>query len=149
MADIRFYHLTRKTAEQALPDLVRAAYSRGHKILVRGSDEPEIARLNDFLWVHNPDSFLPHGSAKDGNADKQPIFLTSGNDNPAGAEVLMLMPGAATDNIDTFTMCCQLLNGHDEAQIAGARTLWKTWKEAGHAITYWQQSEQGKWEQKA
>jgi DNA polymerase-3 subunit chi len=149
MADIRFYHLTRKTAEQALPDLVRAAYGKGHKILVRGRDDVEVSRLNDFLWTHTPDSFLPHGSAKDNHAEKQPIFLTSGNDNPAGADVLMLMPGAATEGAESFAMCCQLLNGHDDTQIAAARDLWKTWKAAGHTITYWQQSEQGKWEQKA
>lgn len=149
MSDIRFYHLTRKTAEQALPELVARAFAKGHKILIRSREEAETLRLNDTLWTYNPDSFLPHGAAKDGKADQQPIFLTSGNDNPAGADVLMLMPGAATDGAENFALCCQLLNGADEAQISDARSLWKTWKEAGHTITYWQQSDQGKWEQKA
>lgn len=149
MTDIRFYHLTRRTAEQALPELVNRAYAKGHKVLIRSGDDMEVARLNDHLWTYHPDSFLPHGSAKDGNAEAQPIFLTSDNDNPAGADVLMLMPRASAEGIETFTLCCTLLNGQDDAQITKARELWKTWKAAGHTITYWQQTDQGKWEQKA
>lgn len=149
MSDIRFYHLTRKTAEQALPELVSRAYAKGHRILVRCTDAEETQRLNDTLWTYNPESFLPHGTTRDGHPGQQPIFLTSGNDNPAGADVLMLMPGADSAGAEHFTLCCQLLNGADEAQITAARGLWKTWKEAGHAITYWQQTEAGKWEQKA
>lgn len=149
MTDIRFYHLTRKTADQTLPDLLGRAFAKGHKIVVRSRDAAEAERLTDHLWAYNPDTFLPHGSAKDPSPDRQPIYLTETNDNPAGADVLMLMPGAGTDNIEGYGMCCMILNGHDDSQIAQARTLWKTWKEAGHAITYWQQSEAGKWEQKA
>lgn len=149
MADIRFYHLTRKTAEQALPELVSRAYAKGHKIVIRSGDEGTTQHLNDLLWTYNPDMFLPHGSAKDGRAAQQPIYLTSGADNPAGADVLMLMPGADPGGAGNFALCCQLINGADEHQTAAARTLWKAWKEEGHAITYWQQSDQGKWEQKA
>jgi DNA polymerase-3 subunit chi len=149
MSDIRFYHLTRRTAEQALPELVDRAFSKGHKIVVRCGEEAEAVRLNDALWTFPPDSFLPHGTAKDGNSGRQPIYITHRIDNPAGADVLMLMPGASEEGIDDYKLCCMILNGHDEARISAARGLWKTWKAAGHSITYWQQSEQGKWEQKA
>lgn len=149
MTDIRFYHLTRRTADQALPDLLNRAFAKGHKIVVRSRDAAEAERLTDHLWTYNPDTFLPHGSAKDKFPDRQPVYLTQTNDNPAGADVVMLMPGALTDEIDSYAMCCMILNGHDDAQIAQARGLWKDWKAAGHAITYWQQSEEGKWEQKA
>ena len=149
MSDIRFYHLTRRTAEQALPELVDRAFSKGHKIVIRCGEEAETSRLNDALWTFHPDSFLPHGSSKDGNSGRQPIYITHQTDNPAGADVLMLMPGASDEGIEDYKLCCMILNGHDEARISAARDLWKTLKAAGHSITYWQQSEQGKWEQKA
>lgn len=148
MADIRFYHLTRRTAEQALPELVDRAYGKGHKILIRCGSTPEVGRLNDHLWTFHPDAFLPHGTEAESFPEQQPVFLTSGNDNPGKADVLMLMPGADSSSIDEFQLCCVLLDGNDETQIASARTLWKTWKEAGHAITYWQQTDAGKWQQK-
>ena len=149
MPDIRFYHLTRRTAEQALPELVDRAYGKGHKIAVRCADAGTVAQLDDHLWTFHPDAFLPHGSAKTGPAERQPIYLTHTNDNPAGADVLMLMPGADTAGIEDYALCCVILNGQDEARVAAARTLWTEWKEAGHALTYWQQTEAGKWEQKA
>ena len=41
------------------------------------------------------------------------------------------------------------LNGESNPEeIATGRANWKQWKDAGHTLTYWQQSEQGKWEQK-
>lgn len=149
MADIRFYHLTRKTAEQALPELVSRAYAKGHRIAVRVRDEGDLSRLDDHLWTYDAGSFLPHATIQDAQAAQQPVLLVSGNDNPAGADVLMLMPGAKTDGASGYALCCQLIDGHDEAQVAQARELWKVWKAEGHAITYWQQSDQGKWEQKA
>ena len=149
MPEIRFYHLTRRTAEQALPELLNRALSKGYRLVVRSRDEADSERLNEHLWTYDPDSFLAHGSARDGKADRQPVFLVHGNDNPSGADVLMLMPGAVTDAIEPYALCCVLLNGQDDAQVAEARGLWKVWKEAGHTITYWQQGEDGKWAQKA
>jgi DNA polymerase-3 subunit chi len=32
--------------------------------------------------------------------------------------------------------------------VQRARAHWKTWKEAGHEVTYWQQTDKG-WEKKA
>lgn len=149
MPEIRFYHLTRRTAEQALPELVTRAYGRGLKTVIRCADEAEASRLNDHLWTFHPDSFLPHGTAKDGPPERQPVFLTQSNDNPSGATVLILMPGASTESIEDYTLCCTLLDGHNEPQVASSRELWKAWKAQGHTMTYWQQSDQGKWEQKA
>lgn len=149
MSAIRFYHLTRRTADQALPELVSRALARGHKILIRSRTAEETRRLNEHLWNFDPDSFIPHGAAGDGAAARQPVFLTEGNDNPAKADVLMLMPGAAAGGVDSFALSCILLNGRDEVQVAEARALWTQWKEAGHELTYWQQGEDGKWGQQS
>jgi DNA polymerase-3 subunit chi len=32
--------------------------------------------------------------------------------------------------------------------VEAARARWKDYKNAGHALTYWQQSDAGRWEQK-
>lgn len=149
MSDIRFYHLTRRTADQALPELADRAYSKGHKIVIRCGEADEVERLNAHLWGFNPDAFLPHGSAKDGYSSHQPIYLTCQNDNPAGADVLILMPGAAADTIDGYALCCTFVDGNNPEQVTAARGLWTQWKTAGHTMTYWQQSDQGKWEQKS
>ncbi len=148
MTEIRFYHLTLRGVDQALPEILQKAHAAGHRIVVRARDAADAERLNQLLWTWKADSFLPHGTAKDGHAADQPIWLTAGDDNPNNATVLVVTAGqTATDPI-AYTLCCDLFDGRDDAQIAAARTRWQHYKDAGHTLTYWQQGERG-WEQKA
>ncbi|MGZ9108419.1 MAG: DNA polymerase III subunit chi [Micavibrio sp.] len=148
MTEIRFYHLNTRTLDQALPEIVQKAFAAGHKILVRAVSDSEVERFNALLWTFRPDSFIPHGSKKDGHGDQQPVWLTAGNDNPNNANVLITTGGLAADSFDGFTLACDIFDGRDESNVLAARDRWKTYKEAGHNLTYWQQTEKG-WEQKA
>jgi len=149
MTEIRFYHLRSRTAEQALPEILQKALGGGRRIVVRCSNEQDVAALNDYLWVFNPDSFIPHGSAKNGFAADQPVWLTAGNDNPNGADTLILTGGARNDGVETFKLCCEMLDGRDEEAVSAARGRWKDYKEKGFTVAYWQQNDKGGWEQKA
>lgn len=149
MTEIRFYHLTRKSVDQALPELIERALSRGHKILVRAADDNVRDRLNDHLWTWKPDSFIPHGGGNDPHPEKQPVWLTASLDNPNAADVVMLTPGCESGGIGDFTLCCDLFDGQDETQVENARNRWKSAKDSGHSATYWQQDDAGKWVQKA
>lgn len=147
MSEIRFYHLERQSQDQVLPALLQKAINGGHRIVVKTSDDAESERLNEYLWTYNPDSFLPHGSKKDGNAALQPVWLTSKDENPNSADVLILTQGSETSMSGDFTLCCEMLDGRDSDAIKAARMRWKEYKDAGHSVTYWQQGEGG-WEEK-
>lgn len=147
MTDIRFYHLDRQSLEQVLPSLLSRALDQGHRIVVKTSDEKQAERLNETLWVYDPNSFLPHGTAKDGFADKQPVWITVSDENPNNADLLVLTQGTQSPAIADFKLCCEMLDGNDEQAVSAARTRWKAYKDAGHSVTYWQQSAKG-WEKK-
>ena len=149
MSDIRFYHLQFQAQQQALPLLITKAYEQGHRIVVKLRDVAEVNQFNDHLWSFHPDSFLPHGCAKDGNAENQPIWITHEDENPNKADVLILGQGAASEQVSDYKLCCIMLNGQDEQSIAQGRGLWKQYKGEGHDITYWQQTERGGWDKKA
>jgi DNA polymerase-3 subunit chi len=149
MTDIRFYHLKTQTVEEALMPILAKALSAGHRVIVKLVDDKQVESVNEFLWVSRPDNFLPHGSAKDGHAEDQPIWITSKDENPNGAKVIILGANALSDKIAEFTMACEMLPGHDEDGITAARARWKTYKDAGHDVTYWQQTDAGGWEKKA
>lgn len=149
MTDIRFYHLLHKKLEQALPELVGKAVERGHKVLVRAGSRERVEVLDTALWTAIPDSFIPHSAVRDGYAAEQPVFLTTEHDNPNAADVLMLTDGASAPELDGFTMCCEVFDGNDEEAVLAARARWKTYKDAGHDLTYYQQNERGGWEKKA
>ncbi len=147
MTEIRFYHLERQSQDQVLPTLLAKALDGGHRIVVKTADDSQTQRLNEYLWTYNPDNFLPHGSKKDGNAELQPIWLSSKDENPNSADVLIVTQGSETAMSSDFSLCCEMLDGHDGDAIKAARARWKDYKEDGHSVTYWQQGERG-WEEK-
>lgn len=149
MSEIRFYHLQKQTLDQALPLILEKAYQGNHKIVVRLADQKEVERMNIHLWTYAPNKFLPHGCSKDRQSENQPIWLTHKEENPNNATVLVLTQGVQENNIGDYDLCCEMLDGRDETAVNSARNRWKDYKESGHDITYWCQSEQGKWEKKA
>lgn len=149
MTEIRFYHLQKQTLDQALPMILEKAYSANHKVLVKMDSSSEVERMNKHLWTYHPNKFLPHGSVKEGHAKKQPIWLTDQDENANHATMLVLTQGKTEENLDTYGLVCEMLDGHDQEAIKAARSRWKAYGDAGHDITYWHQSESGKWEKKA
>ncbi len=148
MTEIRFYHLQKTPEAQTLPQIAMKAWQAGACVVVKASDAAHVASLNDALWTFRADVFLPHGSLEDGSAARQPVWLTDGDDNPNGAKTLILATGCVSDIVGTYDLCCAMLDGHNEAQITEARTRWKEYKDAGHNVSYWQQTDKG-WEKKA
>lgn len=149
MTDIGFYHLQRTPLERALPKLLERVIGQGLRAVVIAGSEERVEALNTALWTYQDDSFLPHGSARDGNAEAQPIWLTVEDENPNGASVLVLTDGTDSAALERFERCVLLFDGTDEAALAAARRRWQAYKAAGHKLTYNQQTEQGGWEKKA
>ena len=88
MSRVDFYHLQKGNIEETLPKLLEKAYNTKKHILIKIGTEERVEFLNTHLWIYDEQSFLPHGSKKDGNSEMQPIWLTSGNDNPNNASIL-------------------------------------------------------------
>lgn len=150
MTEIRFYHLTRKNLEEVLPVMLERTVVRdGRRAIVMAGSSERVEALNAHLWIYNDRVFLPHGSKADGHAARQPVWLTDADENPNDAKVLFLADGAASEQVGNFDLVCELFDGRDDAAVAAARTRWKAYKDDGHALTYWQQTERGGWEQKA
>lgn len=150
MTEVRFYHLTTQSLEQALPVILAKGLASGRKAIVRFGTEDDVKSFNDHLWTYHPDSFLPHGSSTDAFPECQPIYLTARDENPNTADMLVLCRLTdAPDFMSDFGLCCDFLDGRDDDAIDAGRARWKKYKELGFAVTYWQQSETGSWEQKA
>lgn len=148
MAEIGFYHLTATPLERALPRLLERALGEGHRIVVMAGSDERVAALDALLWSYSDASFLPHGTGRDGNAPRQPVFLTAGDENPNAATILVLVDGAESAHTADFTRVCDMFDGNDAAAVASARERWRSAKDAGHALAYWQQTETG-WEKRA
>ncbi|HBH26184.1 MAG TPA: DNA polymerase III subunit chi [Rhodospirillaceae bacterium] len=150
--DIRFYHLTRRGLTAALAALLDKALSADRRAVVRAEPGADLSALSRALWSGPPGSFLAHGHAGDPPtarfAADQPIWLTTGGDNPASADVLFLLPGADGAGDGGFALICHLFEGGDHAGVTAARAAWSAARAAGHDPTYWQETEAGGWARK-
>ena len=149
MTDVLFYHLERQPLERVLPSLVDRTLARGWRAVVQAGSDERVDALDTLLWTYTEESFLPHGTRKDGNAAEQPVFLTTEDENPNGAAVRFLVDGAELADHSGYERIVYLFDGNDEDAIARARAQWKAAKGAGSTVTYWQQSPEGRWENKA
>jgi len=148
MTEIGFYHLLTMPLERALPKLLERAVADGHRIVVIAGSQERVDHLDALLWTYNDASFLPHGSARDGDAARQPIWLTTEDENPNRATALVLLDGATSAHLADFARCFDIFDGNDADAVAAARERWKRVKGEGHQITYWQQTEAG-WDKHA
>ena len=111
-------------------------------LLIAGSDE-RVEHLNQLLWTYDDASFLPHGSARDGNAARQPIFLTTGAANPNHADMLVLIDGVRAPDLSGYKRVCDMFDGNDENAVEAARQRWREARKAGYTLTYWEQTPSG------
>ena len=147
--EVNFYHLTRSSLEDALPRLLVKTLQAGERAVVMLGSAERVDALNTHLWTYSQDSFLPHGSARDGAADRQPVWLTHLDENPNGAAFLFVADRARSERIADYRRCFELFDGRDDQAVTDSRERWKAYKAAGHTLAYWQQTTAGGWEKKA
>ncbi|HXT82133.1 MAG TPA: DNA polymerase III subunit chi [Acetobacteraceae bacterium] len=148
MAAIGFYHLTRTALEEALAPLLGRTLAAGERAVILCPSSDQVAALDKALWAVKEPNWLPHGSAADGDAELQPIWLSTDTAAPNGARFLFVVGGALTDRLGAFERVFDLFDGNDADAVAAARERWKSARQEGHDLTYWQQGPRG-WEKQA
>jgi DNA polymerase-3 subunit chi len=148
MTEVGFYHLLHWPLERALPKLLEKALERGHRAIVLAGSLERVEDLNSVLWTYEDGSWLPHGSSGDGPAEEQPVFLTTEDENPNGADVLVAVDGRTSTLAEGFARIIDMFDGRDETMVAAARQRWRGYLDQGFELTYWQQTEAGGWEKK-
>jgi DNA polymerase III subunit chi len=150
MAELLFYHLQRQRLEAVLAPLLEKTLEKGWRAVVQGTSQERLKMLDDWLWTYADDGFLPHTIDSDGDVEQDPVVLTLSQANPNAAEVRFLVDGATVpDDPAAYERLVVIFDGNDEEALAAARQEWKRLSTSGHSLTYWQQSETGRWERKA
>jgi DNA polymerase-3 subunit chi len=147
--EVYFYHLELQSLADALPKLLERSLERGWRAAVQASSEERVEALDTLLWTYRDESFLPHGTARDGRASEHPIYLTAGDDNPNAAQVRFLVDGATLADASPYVRVAYIFDGRDEAAVRSARAAWQEAEMRGDAVSYWQQDENGRWQKKA
>ncbi len=147
MTEFRFHHLERQRVDQALAKLLERALDEDQRVVVQAGSQEEVEALDERLWTYSDESFLPHGSKRDGEPETQPIYLTDEVDTPNGASLRVLVSGAdpAPFVLGPHALIIILFDGRDEAARARARQQWTGLKAAGGTLSYWREGDDGGW----
>lgn len=147
--EVWFYHLERSALDQVLPDLLEKTLAKGWRALVRSPEVERLDHLDSYLWSWRDDAFLPHGLDTEPQAERQPVLLTTGEENRNGAHALFLIDGAEPGDISPYERCIVLFDGRDDTALALARRRWSRFKGEGFEVSYWRQGAQRGWEKQA
>jgi DNA polymerase III subunit chi len=144
---VDFYHLTRSPVERALPQIVGRILAQGGRLLVVSADAEVRSKVDQALWSHTAESFLPHGQAGGPDDVRQPVLIGEGTGAANGARFVALVDGVWRDEALGFERAFHFF---DEDRIAEARAAWRGLS-AREDVTrnYWKQKDNGGWEKVA
>ncbi|GAA5094041.1 DNA polymerase III subunit chi [Bartonella acomydis] len=144
--DILFYHLTQSTLGDILPTLVERALARFGKVIIQCVSKEQCDAIDMRLWIYSDEAFIGHGTACDQYPNLQPVFLTTGQENPNDSKIRFLIEGAVCLDIEAYQRLVVIFDGQNDEQLNFARVQWKKYKMENHNLTYWQQTEDRCWE---
>ena len=149
MTETLFYHLERRLLEEILPGLVEKSLARGWRAAIKTDSSERSDALDSLLWTYDDQSFLAHAQLGDGDAAGQPVLITVEEGNPNSAQIFFYVGGALPadwSQLSGLARVALLFDGRDAQALASARAAWKDAKAAGHDVTYWKETPNGKFE---
>lgn len=146
--DISFYHLTLQPLSIALPKLLNKVLEANMKAVIKVPTKIHMDDIDQILWTYDTESFLPHDTEKSKHKEYQPVYITTGEDNPNNADVLVLTDGATKESFDGYQRVLEMFDGNNATAVEQARARWTAYKNDGHELTYWQQTDRGGWTKK-
>ncbi len=147
--EISFYHLTFQPLNVALPKLLGKVLEVKMKAVIKVPSKDHMNDLDEALWCYDKTSFLPHDTENSKYKIAQPVYISTIDENPAQAEVLVLTDGALTDNFEGYSRVLEMFDGNNPTAVEQARSRWTNYKASGHDLTYWQQTDRGGWTKKS
>lgn len=145
MTKISFYQVKTITLEKALIQILNKAYlAKINTLVVTGSSD-RTEMLDDLLWTFDKESFLPHGTLRDPEPQKQAILICDNIDNQNSATLLVLVDGTYIELVNDFDRCIDIFDGRIAEQIDEAENRILKRSNQGHEINKFEQDNNGKW----
>ena len=143
-----FYHLERASLDQTVPPLLQKCLERDWRVALISPRQERLAHLDNHLWTWRDDSWLPHGQAGGEHDSLQPVLLSCDAAATADRDVAVLLDQARLASFGSLKRAIIIFNGNDEEELSDARFHWKSLKDEGLELSYWQQEGRG-WAKKA
>ena len=150
MTQLLFYELQGRSLSAVLPALIEKSLQRGWRVAVQMSSQERLEALDQHLWTYRDDSFLPHATEAEREAELQPVLLMLASDNRNAAQVRFLIDDAPMPaDAASYGRIVIMFDGQDPEAVAAAQARFLTAKGTSFEVTYWQTDHEGRWQQKS
>jgi DNA polymerase-3 subunit chi len=140
MQNIGFY-LAPETTDKMLFNLLLKMLEKNNKILIFCESDEQLKQLDDSLWLLGRIKFLPHGKQGDGYESKQPVFLTTKEENPNNSNFIFIFGNPSKEFIAKFDKGFHIFTRKD---YIPAKEKWEKLKGQGFDVVY-NAMEDNKW----
>ncbi|HEX9777655.1 MAG TPA: DNA polymerase III subunit chi [Geopsychrobacteraceae bacterium] len=132
MSQVKFVKLERPEKAKHLCRLAEQFFAEGKRVLITVQDENQGITLDRFMWVWDKGSFIPH-AYDNGSVDclDEPIVITSGEENPNAAAVLIMGKPCSLKFARRFEQVVDFAETYDTALAEQARQRFAAYRNAG------------------
>ncbi|MBF0340792.1 MAG: DNA polymerase III subunit chi [Magnetococcales bacterium] len=138
----RFYQVAASSPESVMITLLHKLFDQGLRVCLLAGDGAQARRLDDLLWRHPPERFLPHGMWDGADVERQPVLIALTPDDRNGATVVLSTSPRVVPDAERFDVVVDFVVAADPAP---ARERYRHYQAAGLAMEYWIQSPEGRW----
>lgn len=144
---VTFYELIASSLEKALPRILEKIYESGLKAVVRIENMERLKSIDNAIWTYTTMGFIPHGTMMDPPEfiPHQPVWLTTQDDNPIGASVLVITTKSYVINI-AYDRLLDIYDGNNPQNVQNAMERMEKYRQNGHEVIWWKQNLKGSWE---
>ncbi|MBW2688533.1 MAG: DNA polymerase III subunit chi [Deltaproteobacteria bacterium] len=132
MTRVEFIKLNRPERARILCDLAEEFYLAGQRVLVMVQDDNQGVTLDKFMWTWKKGAFVPHvydnGSVE---CHDEPVVIVAGEENPNGAQVLLMGVQCSLDFIRHFQHVIDFAESFDETRLEESRERFRNYREHG------------------
>lgn len=113
--------------------LIDKIYRQGYRVHVHTEDQEQAGALDDLLWTHRPDRFIPHCIA--GAPDTAPITIGHDHEPIEQEQVLVNLSGSVPDFFSRFERVAEVVP-LNEGSRRSARENFRFYKDRGYPLHY-------------
>ena len=143
---VDFYQLGSAPPEAVIASIATKLLDDKQRLLIVGSDEGLLSRLDRQLWDQGATSFVPHGLAGGAEDAAQPVLLSTGSEAPNLARNLLIADGEWRESALSYDRAFYLFDGEP---LEGARLAWKLLAGREGVERNYSALEDGRWTKKA
>ena len=141
-----FYQIEDTNFLRTICKIIERAYLESYKVMVKVENSSIEESLNKILWSYSQKTFIPHGASFDPLPNKQPVYITTTDDNCNDADLIIFVNSLYSEGCKGYRKVLNIFASHNRNRDA-YNLLHKKYLSLGIPSVFYVQNGQ-MWQQK-